>query len=73
VLEARQVQATGQNEDEAKGGENQDEATTGRENEWFRIGGFLVGRTIAKAPTGPEGSWERVGRFYVCCQMDGLD
>jgi hypothetical protein len=32
VLEARQVQAMGQNEDEAMGGENEDEATMGREN-----------------------------------------
>ena len=32
VLEAGQVQATGQNEDEATGGENEDEATTGGDN-----------------------------------------
>ena len=31
VLEAGQVQATGQNKDEAMGGENEDEATTGGE------------------------------------------
>jgi len=32
VLEAGQVQATGQNKDEATGEENEDEATTGGEN-----------------------------------------
>ena len=32
VLEAGQVQAMGQNEDEATGGENEDEATMGGEN-----------------------------------------
>ena len=32
VLEAGQVHATGQNEDEAMGGENEDEATIGGEN-----------------------------------------
>jgi len=32
VLEAGQVQAMGQNEDEATGGKNEDEATTGGEN-----------------------------------------
>ena len=32
VLKAGQVQAMGQNEDEATGGENEDEATTGGEN-----------------------------------------
>jgi hypothetical protein len=32
VLEAGQVQAMGQNEDEATGGENEDEATTCGEN-----------------------------------------
>jgi hypothetical protein len=32
VLEAGQVLATGQNEDEATGGENEDEATTVGEN-----------------------------------------
>jgi len=32
VLETGQVQATGQNEDEATGGENEDEATMGGEN-----------------------------------------
>jgi len=32
VLEAGQVQVTGQNEDKAMGGENEDEATTGGEN-----------------------------------------
>jgi hypothetical protein len=32
VLEAGQVQATGQNEDEAMGGKNEDETTTGGEN-----------------------------------------
>jgi len=32
VLEAGQVQAMGQNEDEATGGENKDEATTGGGN-----------------------------------------
>jgi hypothetical protein len=32
VLEAGQVQATCQNEDEAMGGENEDEGTTGGEN-----------------------------------------
>ena len=32
MLEAGQVHAMGQNEDEATGGENEDEATTGEEN-----------------------------------------
>jgi hypothetical protein len=32
VLKAGQVQAMGQNEDEATGGENEDEETTGGEN-----------------------------------------
>jgi hypothetical protein len=32
VLEAMQVQASGQNEDEATGGENKDESTTSGEN-----------------------------------------
>jgi hypothetical protein len=32
VLEAWQVQAMSQNEDEATGGENEDEVTMGREN-----------------------------------------
>ena len=32
VLKAGQVQAMGQNENEATGGENEDEATTGGEN-----------------------------------------
>ena len=32
VLEAGQVQAMGQNEDEATGGENEDEATMGGDN-----------------------------------------
>jgi len=32
MLEAGQVQAMGQNEDEAVGGENEDEATTGGKN-----------------------------------------
>ena len=32
VLEVGQVQAMGQNEDEATGGENEDEATMGGEN-----------------------------------------
>jgi hypothetical protein len=32
VVEARQVQVMGQNEDEATGGKNEDEATTGGEN-----------------------------------------
>ena len=32
LLEAGQVQAMGQNEDEATGAENEDEATTGGEN-----------------------------------------
>jgi hypothetical protein len=32
VLEVGQVQATGQNKDEATGGENEDKATTGEKN-----------------------------------------
>ena len=49
VLKAGQVQATGQNKDEATGGENEDEATDkenedeatiGGENQWIRIGVF---------------------------------
>jgi hypothetical protein len=32
VLEVGKIQAMGQNEDEAMGGENEDEATTGGEN-----------------------------------------
>ena len=32
VLEVGQVQVTGQNEDEATGGENEDKTTTGGEN-----------------------------------------
>jgi hypothetical protein len=32
VLDAGQVQATWQNEDEAMGGENEDKATTGGQN-----------------------------------------
>jgi hypothetical protein len=62
VLEAGQVEATGQNEDEATDGKNEGEATTGGRTNGFVLR-FLVGRTAVKALIGPERSSEWAGHF----------